>query len=661
MANVTTATATLGLDYTFNSAPRSYDIDLVLNVYRRHESILYRSQNTLESANISFFASQALLSTSALNIDDKSASLIANRIEKLDKPVAIEGFSEYFVPTDKVVVTDVYAAENNSNQSAPLFYQHVLSTDNLIRVSSLDDYTVAPDYKLTSVEVVDINFDPIRLDNIKIDYDLGLVYNNLASSFDQETGVAVVYYLRYSVQDPDGDITSYVELVNNQPIFLEADFADLDEELNVIDDGRKVYLIEEQENSLKVKLPHVGNYSFQLLDTARIRILEPPQSDKDDVWNVSVSNGRFFSNIAGTQYRYSIAEFVDQAWDPEQPYKKIIEEDAEFISANLVKVRNPGVFYNPTLSGYLDLLVYDADDNAVAAFTTDPTKTAIISDNTKAYETWSVTSKTGIRSVDGKTGIIDLDGIELRSDYKFKSNYFYEEKNYQFSHVDFNPVNNPEILTRFVSLFVDPDTASTAKPQTLYFTVTDRAGKVVGSNLPNFDNEAELILTDDAVWREAYFETIPSYITPSPGAILFLPQYTVIGSGLFLPLGDIHVTEDTHPDQSTKIDVRVRGGGIRDDEVEAAKALQQEVGWYWDLGFWDGTPYPGNASYFVEVPSEVLEVAGGTLKAEQIRSVIDRHTAAGVYAIAKAYGIDPVISGVIPGDTAITIKWSTYN
>ncbi len=660
MATITTATATLGLQVTLNSLARSYNVDLVLNVYRRHESILYRSKNTVEAANVAFYASKALISTSALHIADRSAALIANRIEKLDKPVSIESLSEYFVPTDKFVVTDIYAADDNSNQSTPLFYQHVLSTDNLPRVSTSDDLTIYPGYKLTSVEVLDINFDPLKLDNVKIDYDQGLVYSNLASTFDQETGVAVVYYLRYSVMDSTDTITSYVELVSNTPIFTQAEFSDLDEGLDIIDDGRKVFLIEEQELSLKVVLPHIGNYSFQLLEDARLRIVPPPQSDKDDPWNVAVTNGKVFSNVGGTTYKYSIGEFLNQAWDPEIPYKKSIDEDSEYISANLVKVRRQNVLNNPTVSGYLDLLIYDNDSEPVAAYTTDPAKEDTISSNSLPFEKWSPVSKVGIRSVDSKVGIVDLDGIELRSDYKIISTYNYEESNYEFTAVDFNPVNNPDILTRFISLFIDPDSNSTVKSRTLYFTITDRAGKVIGSNLPTFNNDLEQFLLEDGFYHDAYYESIPSWVTPSGGTILFLPQYSIIGSGVFLPLGDVHVTEDSHPDQAVSIDVRVRGGGIKTEEIAAAKALQPEVDWYWDLGFWDGTPYPGNASYYVEVPTELLEVAGGNLKSAEIRGVIDRHTAAGVYAIAKTYGIDPLISGVIPGDGQVTIKWSSY-
>ncbi len=657
MAQVITATTTLGLQVTLGSLTRTTDVDLILNVYRRQESILYKSSHSIEAANVAYVSSKPVISTSAMHIADKSQSLIANHIEKLDAPVNIENLSEYDVPTDKFVVTDVYI-EDISGTPVPLFFKHILSTATLPRVA-YSDITIDSDYKLTAVEVLDINFEPVQLDNIKIDWDEGVIYNNLVSSFDQTNSRATIYYLRYSIKDADGLITSYVELVSNQNIFTMATLDDLDDTLQIIDDGRKVFLIEEQESSLHVRLPALGNYSFQLLDNARIHILPPPQSDIQDPWNVIITNGKFFSSIGGTTYKYSIPEFINQGWDPTMPYKTVTDEDAEYISQSLVKVRRSNVYDVPVSSGYIDLLVYDAEDAGVAAFSTDPTKEGTVAINSQFYQMWNREERVGIRSVDAKAGILDIDGLDLRSDYKLRSYYSYEETDYEFTSVDFNPVNNPDILAKFVSIFVDPDTDTTAKNKTVYFTITDKSGKVVRSNLPFFDNDNELIQTNDNVWREAYLARRPSYASPV-GSILFMSQYTVVGSGVFLPLGDIYVSEDSHPQRSTVIDTRVRGGGIKEDEIEAVRVLQPELEWYWDLGFWDGIPYPGSASMYVEVPASVLEVAGGTLKTNEVRAIVDRHTAAGVYTIAKAYGIDPVISGVVPASGQLTISWGSY-
>jgi hypothetical protein len=85
-----------------------------------------------------------------------------------------------------------------------------------------------------------------------------------------------------------------------------------------------------------------------------------------------------------------------------------------------------------------------------------------------------------------------------------------------------------------------------------------------------------------------------------------------------------------------------------------------EVNWFWDVGFWDGQPYPNTASYLVEVPVEIFSGAGGTLTQKRVKELIDKHTALGVYPIVKAYGIDPIPTTVIPYATSIYLAWPSY-
>jgi hypothetical protein len=62
----------------------------------------------------------------------------------------------------------------------------------------------------------------------------------------------------------------------------------------------------------------------------------------------------------------------------------------------------------------------------------------------------------------------------------------------------------------------------------------------------------------------------------------------------------------------------------------------------------------------VEVPVDILEGAGGTFKTNEVSNIINRHTAAGVYAVKRAYGIEVTITGVIPLIDGINIGWVSY-
>lgn len=656
VSTLKTSIASLGCQATITELDKTTDVDFALNVSRRHETVLYRKLNK-ETAHIGFINSKKPLSSQNLYITDRSSVLAANQIAGLDEPVNTENIITYPVPTDRFAVTDVYSAEDNDNSSNPLFYQHVISEVNLPR--RLNSYTIESGYSLTAVELLDINFSPINTDATKIDWDTGIVYNNLVSSFDQATGNAVAYYVRYSVKNSVDLIVVFTELVSNELIFSEAEPSDLDAHLNIIDDGRKVYLIHHLDDALQVSLPHIGNYAFQVLDDTKIQLIPPPEADIEDPWYVSVTNGRFTSIRNGISYQYAIEEFLNQAWDPYEPFKASTFENSNFVSDRLVKLNRSNINVDPTQSGYLSLLIYDGDDEPVAAFTTYTGLSGTVAENSELYQTWTSVERTGIRSIDAQNGLVDIDGLRLRSDYRIIGSYLYNEANYEVTALDFNPYRSIDLRAKIVGFFVKPTTSSESASQTLFFTVADASGKIVKSNLPNFDNTDEKLKTSDDIWRNVYYEAVPEYITTDTGCIMFMTSQTVIGSGLYLPLGEVSVSEDTAPDQSTILDTRIRGGGIKEGSVETARVLQREVKWYWDVGFWDGVPFPGTASYFIEVPVSVLETAGGTFQTDQVRDIIGRHTAAGVYAVAKAYGIDPVISGVNVSGETIDIAWSS--
>jgi len=105
----------------------------------------------------------------------------------------------------------------------------------------------------------------------------------------------------------------------------------------------------------------------------------------------------------------------------------------------------------------------------------------------------------------------------------------------------------------------------------------------------------------------------------------------------------------------TKIDVRQRGGGLRED---SSLSSTEEATRCYDLGFNDGTPYPGTACFFVEVPVEIFDGAGGSLKTNEVREIVEKHIALGVYPVIHTYGIDPKITNVVIGDGSVALTWT---
>jgi hypothetical protein len=119
------------------------------------------------------------------------------------------------------------------------------------------------------------------------------------------------------------------------------------------------------------------------------------------------------------------------------------------------------------------------------------------------------------------------------------------------------------------------------------------------------------------------------------------------------------VREAVRPSSTVINDVRIRGGGISLDSEELSIDVQPEAVWYWDLKFWDGYPYPGAASFFVDVPVDILENCGGRFTPKQVQEITHRHIAAGVYPVVWKYNVyEPVITDIEYLDEGAVISWS---
>ncbi len=645
--------SSISFDFTVSEASKVIPTDTFINIIRRREEIIFKQTTDNENVNISYFSTDSLNTLNSLYIADRSSSLLANRVEVDSDSVILDNVSSYTIETDKFLLTDVFTDPDNTVGVVPIYFQHVIDTNKVLRTSDTD-LTFPPTTKLVSVQILDANFQPINVAEVKLDTTKGILYNNLVSSYDPSTGDFVVYYVKYSVKI-NNTVLDYVDLLSNTNVYRVATIEDLDDFLNIINDGRKVYLIEAVDNNFNVTLPTGNDYAFKITSAAKLKIIPPPPLDTNSPWRVKVSNTQFYTTLGGDVLKYRVAEFNNQGWNPSQPYKRSIAEESDILAQNLIKTNYGRIHTDPVNSLYVDVLVNDSSGIGITAFTTDPGKIAVISPNGTRYIYWTTLNREGIKSIDAKGGFIEIEGFRLKSVYEVISTYYYEEDQYEFSILDFNPINNPDVLTTKASLFVDPDTLLTNKTQTLYYLVSDKAGKVIDSNWPDYDQGTGKL--DNG--KTLYYEKIPSFVS-DPNTALFVSQYTTEGSGVLLVLGDVQVTEQSAPEVSTVIDTRTRGGGLIETLVDGLKLKNPEANWYWDLGSWDGTPYPGNASYLVEIPVEVMEGAGGVLLSNQIKDTVARHTAAGVYPIVKAYGIDPTVSGVnITGDS-ITIKWGSY-
>lgn len=642
--------ASLSNTFTVNQVPVEVDTDAFLNILRRREKFAFRSRVADSSVGISYVGNEAISSEKTLFVADKSSDLTSNRIENITQYLVVPNIMAYDIETTNFLVTDVFTTETSTIQNIPLFFNHIISTINVPRVSDTN-YTLNS-VKLTNIQIVDRFFNPIKDPEIFIDTDKGIIYNNLLNSFDSVDGTTQTYYVQYSLR-VGNQVINYIEILNNTNVYRLATFDDLTNLLTIIPDGRKVYLLEANTGSgYHITLPTTSTYAFKITATSKIQIISPVALDSKKPWLVEISN----STIFGNSYKYYLPEFSLQAWNPVFPTKQRIEEESTVIDKGLIKLDKQNIFEDSIGNLWLTLEINDKNNIGVAAFTNNPILIGTLASNGEVFVQWNSLNRKGIRSIDYKTGFIDLDGIQLKSNYNILTTYYFTESNYEFTLFDFNPINNPDILEQRVIIFLDPDLITgTPKSQTIYYLITDPTGKVIQSNWYNFLNNGETLLNGHPL----FYDSIPSYLT-YPTAELFVQNYTLRGIGPILILGELYIGENSSPKRSTYFDVRTPGGGIKENKIEELIAKNIEVSSFMDIGFFDGTPYPGNASYFIEVPVEVLEGAGGVFRSNQIKDIVMRHTAAGVYPIVKAYGIDPVIDTIIPAETSIEIGWKSF-
>ena len=638
--------------------------DVFLNVVKRVEEVVYRSSVNSNSVNVSFVRNEELNSTDNLSIVDRSGSLQANRVFDADFTVITD--TDFFsIDTDNFIVTDIFVEASETILETPLFYKHILSTDNVSRVDvDNGDYTLDTNIKLISLEILDQSLNILRISDKSIDYDRGILYSNLLSEF-KDINDYTVYYVRYTIND-NNIIRTFVDLLDNEPVYKEAEFSDLTLSLTIIDDGRKVFLLEETEDGFDITLPTESTYAYQVLSTSKIQILPPVSQTVDDPWFVKVSNGTFFTNIFGSLYKYHVAEFSSQTFNPEPPIKYVSTEESTILSSNLIKLDQQNIETDEDLSLFISILINKANGDGAAALTTNPDLVDTIANNGTTWKQWDIADKIGIRSIDRSAGILDIEGVNLKSTWIVESTYYFKEKNYEFTSFNFNPITTQDAINHRISLFIDPDTILTNKTKTLYYLKIDQAGKVVESDWSLFSNTDQVYTVDSL---PLYYDAYPSFLPAGENHHVFIDEFstevTPVTSGIntteFLVLGDISVFNAQDISEVSLIDTRQRGGGITTSGYETVLGLQPEAQWYTDRGYWDGVPYPGNASYLAEIPVDILDgTPSGIFTQSHIRDIVERHTVAGVYPLIRAYGPGVTITGIIPAISGFTVKWCSY-
>jgi len=674
--------------------PISINVDTRQNVKKRHQFIRFGTSLAPNEVNLAFAATPGISLSKNLLISDRSQSISQNSNVFL----ASSSDEEFFGPTFNSIykdflVTDQFSANTPTQRPTPFYYKHSFETP-------------ADDVIVTSLTVTDKDFRPVSTTQYKIDLDrrnsedgrIGdFVYHNLLNTFDEETGESTVYYVRYTLSNGE----FFTKILKAEKIFQPATFEDVDTNGNIFEEAQ-VFLLEQQGNTFLLTLPTQNKYAIRFLaNNSRIQVLPPAVGTNEVPWFVRISNGRFFVTDGSATYRYEVAEFSQQIFNPIEPYKIAVEEPALFVSGRILSLGRQNIFHNPSSGFSVDIVHRDREGEIDLGLTTDPAKfdRAISALSTARYR-----EDGGILGIDPLSGMVQT-SIDIPQDGELTASFFFKEEQYELTLVNFNPIQNRSVLNGRKVIYVVPEAGpngNLGQTTSVHILDVDNQGIIQsttqngsGGNenlakITGFDSFGDpidnpnSIVVNSLVTRPMYYDAIPAVkrnvgvdsnvvghrftttILDNDGnvidSILFTDRFTVetkfANEKRYLILADIFVADPDSPDSVTLLDTRIRGGGIREDrEAELIKRFP-EIAWFWDIGSLDGPPFPAAATFIVKLPFKILEEFGGIFTKEQVRDIVSRHVAAGEYPVIRYYGAIPEIVSLTASEETLRVCWT---
>lgn len=385
--------------------------------------------------------------------------------------------ARYFLLTD--IVGDYV-----SQSPEPFYLKHILPSASIDpeSVAILDaDLQEVNSYSYLAVRTEARDSNDIVISGT---YESCEVFSNYSNSYNKETGEIEIYYVRYSASG-----TTHYQILNSQPAFSEATVDDISLVTGRLKIWRKVYILSVGPSQFTIKTPqNTTDYYLTPLESSRIQIKEPVDRSDQSPWFLSVSNGSFSILRNDLPYTFSVPEFSLQTFSPLYPYKLEVDELAEQLSQDLLKVDRTPMQVSSSLYE-MSILVKNAQGNVLYAFTTNSSKDGtyyeevgnrvyrtIETDN--AWITWDVA---GISAWDAEGGFIHLQREHPDTHY-FYVTYYYREDNYEVTSLNVNPIFDEEYNNQFYVLYIVPIGGSNdniGQTRALQYLKVDRSGRIV--------------------------------------------------------------------------------------------------------------------------------------------------------------------------------------
>lgn len=339
-------------------------------------------------------------------------------------------------------------------------------------------------------------------------------------------------------------------------------------------------------------------YAVRFNDRRKIQVLPPREKSGDLSWYPRIRNGRFDRKLLDRSgepvYHYSIPEYYRQEFlsDMGVPYRRIVKERPDILNNNQIRVR-----HTP-----LSVRFEDGDVSNIVV--------------------WANSRPIRVKSWSAFSGILELDAIisdndELLVDYEYEEDSYvyrgyYNEKDERFWHLDLNPSSG-----RYVTVRDESDHTLKELPsfvlinKVVYFYI--KPSSFVTRNTDGTYRPAT------EIERYAVFHSFEK--VSDPNAIL---------------IGEIRVRPNSNQQNISLTDTRVRGGGLKESiSKETMRDIEEESLYYWDIGHWDGLPYPENGVIVIRLSKRLLKEHGGLFTKPEIEERLDKYLGYGILAVIE--------------------------
>lgn len=256
-------------------------------------------------------------------------------------------------------------------------------------------------------------------------------------------------------------------------------------------------------------------------------------------------------------------EWATQIWTPVRPYVLATWTPGTVLSKHVVQFeRRPIYFHN---NQYPDVLVYDK--NYVLKY-------ALAGKTGNGFLfPWRLNQ---FVDIDPNTGLVQV-AVELDPTDIVFGFYSYQESDVIFRGLDVNPYTNPAVRNRVIKFYQKTNGLDTI--HYLYYSILNSDGTTFKTN----------------------------DISP--------------GTGTNHVFGTLLVGQATSVGDFTFTDARQKGGGL----APLYQTLPQAVN-FWDLGYWDGKPFPSGGAMIIYLPVTVKQTFSNDEISKIINTVIPMGT-----------------------------------